>query len=90
MGNMPTSASRVPGELMNISGATATSTKNIIYPLAKPEKVPICRCWLSARFPLCDNSHEHLQRQGVIVGPCLFEVRKEVYSSPVLTLSDEI
>uniref|UniRef100_A0A0N4Z1T9 ZnF_CDGSH domain-containing protein n=1 Tax=Parastrongyloides trichosuri TaxID=131310 RepID=A0A0N4Z1T9_PARTI len=40
------------------------------------EKVSLCRCWKSEKFPYCDGSHnKHNQECGDNVGPCL--VRKK-------------
>ena len=67
---------RKAGEFLNAGGHASVHEKVVSFPLVKSEKIPICRCWQSARFPLCDNSHERLQRQGVNVGPALLEVKK--------------
>jgi CDGSH-type Zn-finger protein len=41
----------------------------------KPTKRSICRCWLSKKFPICDNSHQKLQKQGMDIGPVMLEFR---------------
>lgn len=41
-----------------------------IYPVAVSKKVPMCRCWQSAKFPLCDGSHNKFNKStGSHVGP---------------------
>jgi CDGSH-type Zn-finger protein len=32
------------------------------------EQVWLCRCWKSARFPLCDGSHKQVEGQVAPVG----------------------
>mmetsp|Transcript_34323 Transcript_34323/g.74183 ORF Transcript_34323/g.74183 Transcript_34323/m.74183 type:complete len:98 (-) Transcript_34323:653-946(-) len=36
------------------------------------EKVVLCRCWQSAKFPLCDGSHaKHNKETGDNLGPAI-------------------
>ena len=36
------------------------------------EKIVLCRCWRSTKFPLCDGSHAHHNSiNGDNVGPCI-------------------
>ncbi len=35
------------------------------------ERMVVCRCWLSLKFPHCDNTHQQLWKQGINVGPCM-------------------
>mmetsp|Transcript_946 Transcript_946/g.2407 ORF Transcript_946/g.2407 Transcript_946/m.2407 type:complete len:143 (-) Transcript_946:36-464(-) len=44
----------------------------------KPARFCICRCWQSLKFPLCDNTHQRLQKQGVNVGPVMLEIKSGV------------
>ena len=39
------------------------------------EKVAICRCWKSSKFPLCDGAHNaHNKACGDAVGPAIVTV----------------
>ena len=41
------------------------------------EKCVVCRCWKSAKFPLCDGSHvKHNEATGDNVGPAIIAVAK--------------
>lgn len=40
------------------------------YPVAIGKKAPVCRCWQSKKFPLCDGSHNAFNKEtGSHVGP---------------------
>jgi CDGSH-type Zn-finger protein len=42
---------------------------------AKPgEKIVICRCWKSKKFPLCDGSHRQFNLEQ---GPAIIEYEKD-------------
>lgn len=45
--------------------------------LAPGEKCVVCRCWKSAKFPLCDGSHaKHNKETGDNLGPAIISVPK--------------
>ncbi|CDI76171.1 Clone ZZD536 mRNA sequence-like protein, related [Eimeria praecox] len=51
--------------------------QEIVYPTHKRTlNFSICRCWQSTKFPICDNSHKVLQKQGCNCGPAMLEVRQ--------------
>uniref|UniRef100_A0A1E1X109 Putative clone zzd536 mrna sequence-like protein n=1 Tax=Amblyomma aureolatum TaxID=187763 RepID=A0A1E1X109_9ACAR len=70
---------RVPrkiGDKLNLFNFPMVHEK-VLMPSAEPStRISICRCWRSAKFPICDNSHQVLQAQGIKVGPAMLEVRK--------------
>ena len=42
------------------------------------EKIVLCRCWRSTKFPLCDGSHAHHNSvNGDNVGPCIVKSMTE-------------
>jgi CDGSH-type Zn-finger protein len=50
--------------------------KVITLDLKPGEKVAICRCWKSAKFPFCDGAHQKLNAAGDNVGPALVQAPK--------------
>ena len=45
--------------------------------IAPGEKIAVCRCWQSAKFPLCDGSHgKYNKATGDNLGPALISVPK--------------
>ncbi len=50
--------------------------KVITLELKPGEKVAICRCWKSQKFPLCDGAHQKLNAVGDNVGPALVQAPK--------------
>uniref|UniRef100_A0A7S3M390 Iron-binding zinc finger CDGSH type domain-containing protein n=1 Tax=Spumella elongata TaxID=89044 RepID=A0A7S3M390_9STRA len=46
--------------------------------LSPGEKVILCRCWLSSKFPLCDGSHgKHNKATGDNLGPVVVTVSQQ-------------
>ena len=46
--------------------------------LASGGKAVLCRCWKSAKFPLCDGAHaQHNKETGDNLGPVIVTVKKE-------------
>nr|BAN66181.1 cisd1-like iron-sulfur, putative [Babesia bovis] len=68
---------RLPGEKLNVHELPKVHVKVMTPPSEASTRVSICRCWRSAKFPICDNSHQVLQSQGIKVGPVMLEVRKD-------------
>mmetsp|Transcript_80289 Transcript_80289/g.146450 ORF Transcript_80289/g.146450 Transcript_80289/m.146450 type:complete len:135 (+) Transcript_80289:65-469(+) len=66
---------RQAGDPLNTLGWPVAHEKVFSKPTGKAVRYTICRCWQSLRFPLCDNSHQRLQKQGIHCGPVMFEVR---------------
>jgi CDGSH-type Zn-finger protein len=68
---------RVPGDKLNKLNLPAVHEFYLPPPVqgGKATKRSICRCWLSKRFPICDNSHLKLHKQGLEIGPTLLEFR---------------
>mmetsp|Transcript_89498 Transcript_89498/g.237737 ORF Transcript_89498/g.237737 Transcript_89498/m.237737 type:complete len:135 (-) Transcript_89498:51-455(-) len=67
---------RRAGEPLNKLSYPAAHEKVFLPPApGKPIRMSVCRCWLSAKFPVCDNSHQKLQKQGLKVGPVMFEIK---------------
>eukprot|EP00442_Polarella_glacialis_P056356 CAMPEP_0115077622 /NCGR_PEP_ID=MMETSP0227-20121206/17099_1 /TAXON_ID=89957 /ORGANISM="Polarella glacialis, Strain CCMP 1383" /LENGTH=141 /DNA_ID=CAMNT_0002464923 /DNA_START=45 /DNA_END=470 /DNA_ORIENTATION=+ len=66
---------RRAGEPLNTLGYPVVHEKAMMPPGGKPVRLTICRCWQSLRFPLCDNTHQRLQKQGVNVGPVMLEIK---------------
>ena len=66
---------RKAGEPLNTLGYQVVHEK-LVYPTGtKPTRLTVCRCWQSLRFPLCDNTHQRLQKLGVDVGPVMVEIK---------------
>eukprot|EP00929_Paragymnodinium_shiwhaense_P027785 TRINITY_DN16226_c0_g2_i1.p1 TRINITY_DN16226_c0_g2~~TRINITY_DN16226_c0_g2_i1.p1 ORF type:complete len:153 (+),score=12.27 TRINITY_DN16226_c0_g2_i1:99-557(+) len=74
---------RLGGENLNNLGFPEVT--EVIYdkPTVKPHRVVICRCWQSLKFPMCDNSHQRLQKQGVHCGPLMLEIKAEPLAKKV-------
>eukprot|EP00933_Yihiella_yeosuensis_P081932 TRINITY_DN95627_c0_g1_i1.p1 TRINITY_DN95627_c0_g1~~TRINITY_DN95627_c0_g1_i1.p1 ORF type:complete len:140 (-),score=24.39 TRINITY_DN95627_c0_g1_i1:52-471(-) len=66
---------RQAGEPLNTLGYPVVHERTLVNPTGKPVRMTICRCWQSLRFPLCDNTHQRLQKEGVNVGPVMLEVK---------------
>mmetsp|Transcript_13335 Transcript_13335/g.35781 ORF Transcript_13335/g.35781 Transcript_13335/m.35781 type:complete len:176 (-) Transcript_13335:95-622(-) len=69
---------RRAGDNLNTLGYNVVHEKVFMKPAGKPIRQTICRCWLSLKFPLCDNTHQRLQKQGINCGPCMLEVKPGV------------
>ena len=65
---------RLPGDFLNLQGYRAEHEVVIPPPFGRSHKQAICRCWLSKRFPMCDNTHQKLNKIGCEVGPAVLEV----------------
>merc|ERR1712196_718467 len=63
------------GENMNNLGFPEVHEMLFNKPNPKPHRMVICRCWQSLKFPLCDNSHQKLQKLGVRCGPIMLEIK---------------
>ncbi|PXF46479.1 CDGSH iron-sulfur domain-containing protein 1 [Gracilariopsis chorda] len=47
-----------------------------IYPVVAGSKAPVCRCWQSKKFPLCDGSHNAYNKEtGSHVGPLVISAQ---------------
>ncbi|CDJ41521.1 Chromosome II, complete genome, related [Eimeria tenella] len=67
---------RKAGDPMNVFNLPSVHTE-VLYPTAKRTvNFSICRCWQSTKFPICDNAHKVLQKQGCNCGPTMLEVRQ--------------
>ncbi|EAN31899.2 Iron-binding zinc finger CDGSH type family protein [Theileria parva strain Muguga] len=73
-----TKVNRKPGDFLNTSGLPAVHTETFTSHIAPVTRIPVCRCWKSAKFPLCDNSHQKLEKLGVDCGPAMLEIRKRL------------
>ncbi|XP_026193673.1 uncharacterized protein LOC34619364 [Cyclospora cayetanensis] len=74
---------RKAGDPMNVYNLPSVHTE-VIYPTNKRfTTFSICRCWQSAKFPICDNAHKALQKQGCDCGPAMLEVRQAPSLKPV-------
>eukprot|EP00916_Digyalum_oweni_P001864 GHVL01003560.1.p1 GENE.GHVL01003560.1~~GHVL01003560.1.p1 ORF type:complete len:124 (-),score=19.54 GHVL01003560.1:52-423(-) len=70
---------REPGEFINTRKYDPVFQQVISSSgVEKPRRISVCRCWKSNKFPLCDNTHQLLQRQNIQVGPVMLEARKFV------------
>lgn len=48
-----------------------------MYSIDGGKKAPICRCWQSNKFPLCDGSHNKYNKEtGSHVGPLVVSAAK--------------
>ncbi|CAD7965629.1 unnamed protein product [Amoebophrya sp. A25] len=70
---------RVAGEILNVLGYPQVHEvfKPSLPNVASRERMVVCRCWLSLRFPYCDNTHQKLWRQGINVGPCMVQLEHQ-------------
>lgn len=66
---------RKAGEPLNTLGYQVVHEKTVFPTGTKPVRVTVCRCWQSLRFPLCDNTHQRLQKLGCNVGPVMVEIK---------------
>mmetsp|Transcript_19673 Transcript_19673/g.34890 ORF Transcript_19673/g.34890 Transcript_19673/m.34890 type:complete len:129 (-) Transcript_19673:73-459(-) len=66
---------RKAGEPLNTLGYQVVHEKIVLPSGQKPTRLTVCRCWQSLRFPLCDNTHQRLQKLGVNVGPVMVEIK---------------
>lgn len=67
---------RALGDELNIFHHPKEHIEIVVQTSAPSKRISVCRCWRSAKFPLCDNSHQIMQSQGIKVGPAMVEVRK--------------
>eukprot|EP00392_Amoebophrya_sp_AT5.2_P008699 g8727.t1 len=71
---------RIPGNFLNVLGYS--QVHEILKPslpnVSSRERMVVCRCWLSLRFPYCDNTHQKLWKQGINVGPCMVQFEHAV------------
>ncbi|GFE54735.1 CDGSH iron-sulfur domain-containing protein [Babesia ovis] len=66
---------RVPrklGDKLNIYDLPKEHVKVLTPPSEPSTRISVCRCWRSAKFPICDNSHQILQAQGIKVGKSIY------------------
>eukprot|EP00921_Rhytidocystis_pertsovi_P010000 GHVQ01015993.1.p1 GENE.GHVQ01015993.1~~GHVQ01015993.1.p1 ORF type:complete len:144 (-),score=16.87 GHVQ01015993.1:452-883(-) len=66
---------RKPGEFLNTMNFPADHVETVYPPMQPAKKISVCRCWQSANFPICDNAHQQLQKQGIRTGPVMLELR---------------
>mmetsp|Transcript_66885 Transcript_66885/g.151080 ORF Transcript_66885/g.151080 Transcript_66885/m.151080 type:complete len:110 (-) Transcript_66885:295-624(-) len=67
---------RRAGDPLNTLSYPVVHEKVVLPPTpGKPVRVTICRCWQSLKFPLCDNTHQRLQKQGCNIGPVMLEIK---------------
>nr|PVC49790.1 clone ZZD536 mRNA sequence-like protein [Theileria orientalis] len=81
-----TKVTRNIGDYLNTSGMFIRFQHSIGLPPVHTEvftshispvtRIPVCRCWKSSKFPLCDNSHQKLEKMGIDCGPAMLEIRK--------------
>lgn len=65
---------RKPGDVLNQHGLPSTHVE--VLTTNENTRISVCRCWKSSKFPICDNAHQLLQKQGVDCGPAMLEIRK--------------
>ena len=41
-------------------------------------KIRICRCWMSKKFPFCDDTHKQLMEAGDNVGPMIMTYSRKI------------
>ncbi|ORM40664.1 uncharacterized protein BXIN_2287 [Babesia sp. Xinjiang] len=61
-------STRVPrklGDKLNVFNHPMEHVKVLTPPSEPSTRISVCRCWRSAKFPICDNSHQILQEQGI-------------------------
>ncbi|KAF8820873.1 putative PfMNL-2 CISD1 family iron-sulfur protein [Cardiosporidium cionae] len=78
---------RLPGEYLNAWDLPSSYTRVIYTPNSKATRFCVCRCWRSASFPYCDNTHKKLQKQGIQCGPIMVEIRK---SPPIIASAKQV
>ncbi|CEM30152.1 unnamed protein product [Vitrella brassicaformis CCMP3155] len=83
-GSKAAAALRKPGDPLNVAGHKNVHEAIITEPSQKASKYSICRCWKSAKFPICDNTHQKLQKQGIQCGPCMLEVKKTIVTASTM------
>ncbi|CAD7925797.1 unnamed protein product [Amoebophrya sp. A120] len=66
---------RIAGDFLNVLGYPQVHEilKPALPSVNSRERMVVCRCWLSLRFPYCDNTHQKLWKQGINVGPCMLQ-----------------
>jgi len=69
------SALRKAGDNLNTLGFPVVHERIFYPPTGKPARMTVCRCWQSLKFPLCDNTHQRLQKQGINCGPVMLEIK---------------
>ena len=57
-------------------------------PSGKERKVKICRCWMSKKFPICDDTHKQMVEVGDNVGPYIAYIAPYRYPSASTTEVD--
>eukprot|EP00927_Polykrikos_kofoidii_P061943 TRINITY_DN56760_c0_g1_i1.p2 TRINITY_DN56760_c0_g1~~TRINITY_DN56760_c0_g1_i1.p2 ORF type:complete len:134 (-),score=20.29 TRINITY_DN56760_c0_g1_i1:154-555(-) len=68
-------ALRRAGDNLNTLGFPVVHEQIFQRPAGKPTRTVVCRCWQSMKFPLCDNTHQRLQKQGINCGPVMLEIK---------------
>ncbi|BAM41999.1 clone ZZD536 mRNA sequence-like protein [Theileria orientalis strain Shintoku] len=71
-----TKVTRNIGDYLNTSGLPPVHTEVFTSHISPVTRIPVCRCWKSSKFPLCDNSHQKLEKMGIDCGPAMLEIRK--------------
>lgn len=74
---------RKAGDPMNVYNLPSVHTEIITPTCKRVMNFSICRCWQSTKFPICDNAHKTLQKQGCDCGPAMLEVRQAPSLKPV-------
>lgn len=68
-----------PPSTSRINHAINLDSDKVVHNIAlnPGEKCVICRCWQSAKFPLCDGAHaKHNKLTGDNIGPVVITVPK--------------
>eukprot|EP00187_Rhodella_violacea_P006477 CAMPEP_0174885488 /NCGR_PEP_ID=MMETSP0167-20121228/737_1 /TAXON_ID=38298 /ORGANISM="Rhodella maculata, Strain CCMP736" /LENGTH=99 /DNA_ID=CAMNT_0016121067 /DNA_START=15 /DNA_END=314 /DNA_ORIENTATION=- len=76
----PRAAPAVPRVAVRASAALnpdAEKEAKAIKEVKAGEKFPVCRCWKSKKFPMCDGSHNAWNKEnGDNIGPLVISVPK--------------
>ena len=65
---------RRAGDILNVLRYPAIHERYQPAPrVGNTDRMVVCRCWLSLKFPYCDNTHQDLWKQGINVGPCMVQ-----------------
>ena len=56
---------RIAGQFLNYLGYAPVHSRFMQAPRGSvKDRMVVCRCWLSLKFPVCDNTHQQLWKQG--------------------------